>query len=91
MTERDVFKREMFRKGKGRRKGSSLILLSSPVQLVLLISSAGRFVLRVTESSVTSRTVKTVFSRFFSSCSDLEEINAAQSEQNVSFTDKTKI
>lgn len=50
-----------------------VILLVSPVQLVLLISSAGRFVLRVTVSSVRSRAVKTVFSKFFSSCSDLEE------------------
>lgn len=87
MTGRDVFKGEMFR----TRKGSSFTLLSSPVQLVLLTSSAGRFVLRVTASAATSRTVKTVFSRFFSSGSDLEEIDAAQSEQNVSFTVKTKI
>lgn len=46
---------------------------ASPVQLVLLISSAGRFVLRVTASSVRSRAVKRVFSKFFSSCSELEE------------------
>lgn len=45
---------------------------ASPVQLVLLISSAGRFVLRVTASSVRSRAVKRVFSKF-SSCSELEE------------------
>lgn len=58
---------------------------SSPVQLVLLISSAGRFVLQVTVSSLTLRTVKTVVSRFFSSCSDLEELKAA-SQSRMSFT-----
>lgn len=56
-----------------RRNRSSLILLFSPVQLVLLISSAGRFFRHVTVPSVMSRTVKTVFSKFFSSGSDLVE------------------
>lgn len=56
-----------------RGNGTSLILRFSPVQLVLLISSAGRFALQVTVSLVTSRTVKTVFSKFFSSGLDLED------------------
>lgn len=53
-------------------KHTSLILLFSPVQLVLLTSSAGRFALQVTTSSVMLRMVKTVFSKFIS-CSDLKE------------------
>lgn len=59
---------------------------ASPVQLVLLISSAGRFALRVTAPSVRSRAVKSVFSKFSSSCSELEEAKRGQSEQKVRFT-----
>lgn len=56
----------------------SFRFIHSPVQLVLLSSSAGRSALKVTLSPVMSRTEKTVLSTFLSSSSSSSDLENTQ-------------